>query len=395
MWHNRFTIFMSREAFVLAVTVNGAISHIMLSGFKSIKKAELDLNNLNIFIGANGSGKSNFISFFQMLDFYLSNDEGLSEFVGRNGGAHSLVYFGTNETKSIEAELSFNTDAGNNFYGVELGVAIGDKLFFKDERVSFSSSKYDTVQSPIPLGSGGSNSRLLQLSEEDIDYRRYMKTIRTIKNIMKRWCFYQFHNTTKDAYIRGASHKDDNSYLRSDGGNLAAFLYMLQDRFPKTYSSIINVAKQIAPYIDKFIIEEEYASSFVRLKWSEKSRGDYLLDASQMSDGTLRGLALVTLLMQPKKPPLICIDEPELGLHPEAILIIGDLIKIASKNTQIILSTQSTKLIDCFEPEDIVVVNRNDGSTCFDRLDYEKYKAWLDEYSISETWDTNVFGGRP
>lgn len=91
-----------------------------------------------------------------------------------------------------------------------------------------------------------------------------------------------------------------------------------------------------------------------------------------MSDGTLRALALVTLLMQPKKPPLICIDEPELGLHPEAIMIIGDLIKIASQSTQIILSTQSTQLIDCFEPEDIIVANRNNESTCFERLNYEK-----------------------
>lgn len=379
----------------MSATVNGAISHIKLSGFKSIKSTELDLNNLNVFIGANGSGKSNFISFFQMLEFYLASHDGLSEFVGRNGGAHSIVYFGTNKTKSVEAELSFNTNSGSNFYGVELGVSIGDKLFFKDERVGYNSSRYTTVRPPIPLGSGGSSSRLLQLSEEDPDYKRYMKTIRTIKNIMKQWCFYQFHNTTKDAYIRGSSHKNDQSYLRSDGGNLAAFLYMLQDQFPKAYVSIVDVVKQIAPYIDKLVIEEEYASSFVRLKWSEKQHGDYLLDVSQMSDGTLRVLALVTLLMQPKKPPLICIDEPELGLHPEAIMIIGDLIKIASQSTQIILSTQSTRLIDCFGPEDIVVVNRNHESTCFERLDYEKYKAWLNEYSISETWETNVFGGRP
>ncbi len=379
----------------MPLAVDG-ISNIKLSGFKSIKSTDLSLNNLNVFIGANGSGKSNFISFFQMLDFYLSSNDGLSEFVfGRNGGAHSIVYFGTNVTKSIEAELKFNTKSGTNLYSVELGVSIGDKLYFKDERVVFNSSKYTTVQPLIPLGSGGSSSRLLQLSEEDSEYRNYMRTIRTIKNIMKKWCFYQFHNTTKDAYIRGASHKNDQSYLRSDGGNLTAFLYMLQDRFPKVFSSIIDVMKQIAPYIDKFVIEEEYASSFLRLKWSEKSHGDYLLDVSQMSDGTLRALALVTLLMQPKKPPLICIDEPELGLHPEAIMIIGDLIKIASQSTQIILSTQSTKLIDCFEPEDIIVANRNNESTSFERLDYQKYKAWLDEYSISETWETNVFGGRP
>jgi predicted ATPase len=336
-----------------------------------------------------------------MLSYYLNNFDGLPEFVASNGGAHSLLCFGTNETNSIQAELSFNAHSGEYLYGVDLGVAIGDRLFFKDERVSFvyfSSSKSKYGENPshmLPLGGGGSNSRLLELSVDDIEYSNYMKTILSIKSLMKNWCFYQFHNTAKNAFIRGASHKDYNGILRSDGGNLASFLLMMRDGFPKTYSSIISVAKQIAPYIDKFTIEEEYSSSYVRIKWREKSQINYLFDVSQMSDGALRGLTLATLLLQPKKPPLICIDEPELGLHPEAIQIIGDLIKIASKNTQIILSTQSTRLIDCFEPEDIVVVNRNDQSTCFTRLDYEKYKAWLDEYSISETWDTNVFGGRP
>ncbi len=379
----------------MAVTVNEAISHIKLAGFKSIKSAELNFNNLNVFIGANGSGKSNFISFFQMLEFYLSSNDGLAEYVIKNGGAQWLLYFGSKTTKTIEAELSFNTDLGSNIYSVELGETIADKLYFKDEKVCFNPLIGKTPRAPIHLGGGNMTSQLLQLSEEDTKYRNYIKTIRTTRNIMRKWRFYQFHNTTKEAFIRRSSHINDSSYLKSDGGNLAAFLYMLQDHYPKVYVSIIDVMKQIAPYINRFIIEEEYSSPYLRLRWSEKYHEDYLLDVSQMSDGTLRALALVTLLMQPKKPPLICIDEPELGLHPEAILIIGDLIKIASQSTQIIIATQSPKLVDCFEPEDIVVVNRGEEGSCFERLDKEKYKCWLDEYSISETWETNVFGGRP
>ena len=380
----------------MSVNVNGAISRIKLSGFKSIKSAELEFDNLNVLIGANGSGKSNFISFFQMLDFFLGDKDGLAEYVGRNGGSRALMYFGNIVTKSIEAEMTFNTDAGTNKYSVELGDQIGGKLFFRDERVTFNSIKHTTPPTPIPLGSGGSYSRLLQVSENDEDYTKsQIRTIEAIRNIMRKWCFHQFHNTAKDTYIRSAIHVNDNSYLRSDGGNLAAFLNMLQNRFPNVFFSIVDTIKQIAPFIDKLVLKEEYASPHVQIKWSEKQQADYLLDASQMSDGTIRALALVTLLMQPKRPPLICIDEPELGLHPEAILIIGDLIKIASEDTQIILSTQSSKLIDCFEPQDIVVVNRSESGTRFNRLDYEKYRVWLDEYSISETWDTNVIGGRP
>ena len=376
-------------------TIDGAISKIRLSGFKSIKSTEMNFNNLNVLIGANGSGKSNFISFFQMLNFFLNDNEGLSAYVGRNGGAHALSHFGTSITNSIEAQLEFNTKAGKNTYCVELGIQIGDKLFFKDERVSFSSNKYTTTSYPIPLGSGGENSRLLQISVDNDKYTKSnITTIRTIRGIMKRWCFYQFHNTAKDTFIRSSSHKNDCSYLRSDAGNLAAFLFMLQDRFPNYFLSIISTVKQIAPFIDKIRIEEDYGSPYVRIRWSEDTNNNYFFDVSQMSDGTLRAFALVTLLMQPQKPPVICIDEPELGLHPEAIMVICDLIKIASEKSQIILSTQSPKLIDCFEPEDIVIVDRKEGS-CFSRLEYEKYKVWLDEYSISETWDTNMFGGRP
>jgi len=381
---------------MLANTKKSAISRIKLAGFKSIKSAELDFKNLNVFIGANGSGKSNFISFFQMLEFFLGSNEGLAEYVGRNGGSGALMYFGNATTNSIEAEVAFDTDLGMNMYRLELGNQIGGKLYFKDERVSFCAKGQISKTSIIPLGSGGACSRLLQISENDTDFNEsQIRTTQTIRGIMRKWSFYQFHNTATDTKIRTASHINDNSYLRSNGENLAAFLFMLQFRFPTVFFSIVDTIRQIAPFINKLELKEEYASPYVRIKWSENPNTDYLLDASQMSDGTIRALALVTLLMQPNRPPLICIDEPELGLHPEAIMIIGDLIKIASENTQIIVSTQSEKLIDCFEPEDIVVVDKGEDGTKFNRLDYEKYKVWLDDYSISETWETNVIGGRP
>jgi predicted ATPase len=380
----------------LATTIDGAISRIKISGYKSIKDIDLALDNLNILIGANGSGKSNFISFFQLLKYYLSKDDGLSEFVGKNGGANSLLYMGANKTKTIEAAVTFDTNTGKNTYEVEMGFQKGDRLYFKDERVNFQPNKKNYQRPPTPLGGGGSSSRLLQISKEDDGFSEHeIKRIHVIRTIMKKWEFYQFHNTASETFIRGASHKDDIIYFRSDGGNLAAFLFMLKDRFPNIYSSIINTLKQVAPYVDDFSVDPEYASPYVRFKWSEKPCKNYFLEASQMSDGTLRALALITLLMLPQKPSIICIDEPELGLHPEAICIIADLMKVASEKSQIIVSTQSPKLIDCFEPENIVVVDSKHEGTKLNRLDYEKYKLWFEDYSISETWDTNVFGGKP
>jgi len=377
------------------MTILDGIKEIELSGFKSVKHETLALNNLNIFIGANGSGKTNFISFFQMLSFYLSSPTGLSEYVGRNGGAEYLLHFGAKHTDTIRAKLTMISKTGENEYSVELGTSLGNTLFFKDERVRFTRYSGSETSTPIPLGSGGRTSRLLQIGEEDTEYKRYYKTIATMRVMLNRMRFYQFHDTTRDAYIRKDVHIEDNAYLRSDGGNLGSFLYMLRNKSPRTFSYILDVIKQIAPFIDEIILEDDYNSSHIKIRWKEKYQTNYDFDVAQMSDGTLRAIAIVTVLMQPKLPSVICIDEPELGLHPEAISILSDLIKCASEKCQIIIATQSSSLIDYFSPEDIVVVNKLRGETHFERLEYDKYRAWLDEYSLSTIWDTNIIGGRP
>jgi predicted ATPase len=373
-----------------------SISEIEINGFKSIRQlTKFPLDNINILIGANGSGKTNFISFFKMVQFYLNSLDGLNEYVGQNGGAGFLLYFGSKNTSAISAKITLATSAGSNEYYVELGVSVGDKLYFKDEKVSYSSYQYKEKNNPIHLGGGGKESRLLQIGENEDEYKKTLKTIRTIKRLLKEMSFYQFHDTSKEAYIRKSSRIDDNRYLRSDGGNLSSFLYMLRERYPSFYKDIVEITKQVAPYIGDVVLENEYNSPYVKLSWKENFNSNYSFDVGQMSDGTLRAIALITLLTQPNPPAVICIDEPELGLHPEAIAILADLLKCASEKSQIIISTQSPALVDFFEPENIVVVNRIQGETSFERLAFDKYKAWLEQYSLSQAWDANVFGGRP
>ena len=370
------------------------IKEVELSGFKSVKHEVLPMKSLNVFIGANGSGKTNFISLFQMMQFFMNSGDGLGEFVGRNGGSEYLLHFGSKATDTIKARLTLHSETGIDEYIFELGYALGDTLYFKNEQVSYSpyGSNDRTL---ISLGSGNKSSQLLQIRAKDTAFDEYCRTIATIRILLSNMRFYQFHDTTREAYIRKTTHQEDNSYLRSDGGNLGAFLFMLKERSPKTYSSIVEIIKQIAPFIGDIILEPDYYSSYIKLKWKETSRSDYVFDVSQMSDGSLRSVALITALLQPKLPSVLCLDEPELGLHPEAISILADLIKCASEKCQVIIATQSQSLIDYFSPEDIVVVNKAHGETKFERLDYEKYKDWLDEYSLSTVWDTNVFGGRP
>jgi len=378
----------------MSMTISGGIKEVELAGFKSVKHGLLPLNNLNVFIGANGSGKTNFISFFQMMQFYLNSRDGFEEFVGRNGGSEYLLHFGSRVTDTIKARLAIHSETGRNEYEAELGCALGDTLFFKSEKVSYSRHGAET-RPPIPLGSGNKSSRLLQIGIEDREFEKYLRTISAIRSLLRNMRFYQFHDTTQNAYIRRTTHTEDNSYLRSDGGNLGAFLYMLKEERPKTYYSIVDIIKQVAPYIGDIVLETDYNSPYIKLKWKETFHSNYVFDVSQMSDGSLRAIALITVLLQPTLPSVICIDEPELGLHPAAISILADLIKCASEKCQVIIATQSPALIDYFSPEDIVVVNKVQGETKFERLEYEKYKVWLDEYSLSTVWDTNIFGGRP
>ena len=378
----------------MSMTIPGGIKEVELSGFKSVKHEVLPMNNLNIFIGANGSGKTNFISLFQMMQFYLRNRSGLDEYVGRSGGSEYLLHYGSKITDTIKTSLTIQSKTGINEYIVELGCALGDTLFFKNEQISYTPNRKDKRPS-IPLGSGNKSSRLLQIGTDDSEFKFYNKTISTIRSLLSDICFYQFHDTSRESYIRKNSNIEDNRYLRSDGGNLGAFLYMLDKNNPSMFSSIVDIIKQIAPFIGDIILEPDYHSSYVKLKWRESYNSNYIFDVSQMSDGSLRSIALITLLSQPRLPKVICIDEPELGLHPEAISILADLIKSASEKCQIIIATQSPALIDFFEPEDIIVVNKVHGETKFERLDYDKYKAWLDDYSLSTVWNTNIFGGRP
>ena len=134
----------------------------------------------------------------------------------------------------------------------------------------------------------------------------------------------------------------------------------------------------------------------IRLEWQHMGSDSYF-DSSSFSDGTLRFIALVTLLLQPSsfRPSVIVMDEPELGLHPSAVTLLASLVKQASTSTQIILATQSSRLLDHFEPEDVLVADRVQGATEFTRLAKEELANWLNDYSLGELWEKNEIGGRP
>ncbi|MCF3608104.1 AAA family ATPase [Planktothrix agardhii 1033] len=368
------------------------LKKIKIKGYKSIQSLELELNKINILIGANGAGKSNLISFFKLLSWMIQSQGKLQFFIGQSGGANSLLFDGVAITPQLEAELNFKTDSGQNDYYFRLFHAASDTLIFGEEKYRFSSSRFRSVADWISLDSGHKEAKIIDLFNQGINQGN--STARILVPLLQNCKVYQFHNTSDTARIRQRWGIEDNRYLREDGANLASVLLRLKETEPKHYRIIVDTLTQITPFFDDFVLEPVVDK--VILQWTEKNT-DIIFSSHQISDGTLRTMALVTLLLQPISdlPDVLILDEPELGLHPYAINIIAGLIQSISHEVQVILATQSTFLIDCFAPEDIIVVDRKQRASEFNRLDPEPLEDWLEEYSLSELWNKNVLGGRP
>ena len=364
------------------------LESITLRGFKTINNlAGFKPRPLNVLIGPNGVGKSNFVSFFRMMSWMLADPGNLQLFVSQQGGAGKLLHDGPGVTREIESELTIQTDAGENQYFYRLVYAAGDTLIFADENYRFSRSIYGSSAPWLPTGAGHRGPALIEKAIGDT-------TARVIRDILQRIIVYQFHNTADSARIRGKWAVNDSRYLKEDAGNIAPFLFRLRERESWHYRRIVDNIRLILPFFSDFEFVNDYGHML--LAWRERG-SDQVFDASQASDGMLRVIALVSLLLQPEEtmPDVLILDEPELGLHPYAIEIVGGLIGAVSKSIQVVVATQSAALVNCFEPEDIVVVEREGRQSVFRHLDSEKLGEWLDDYSLSELWGKNVLGGQP
>jgi predicted ATPase len=370
--------------------MDAKLTNLVLRGFTSIAEMDLAISDVNILIGQNGAGKSNLIKFFRMLSHMLSSPVGnLQRFVADQGGAGALLHDGPKRTPQIEASLTLETKQGTNEYNFRLFHAAGDTLIFAEESCRFSSRNFSTQAQLQQFGSGQREAGLLARADEDSK-----KTARTILSLLRRLVVYQFHDTSGNARIMGNWISSDGRYLKHDGGNLAPFLLRMKEEDPRHYIRIVETIRQIAPFFDDFLLDPDEAH--VLLQWREQG-SDMVFVPDQGSDGTLRAMMLISLLMQPSKnlPSLLILDEPELGLHPTAITIIGELIRAVSSHCQVLVATQSPLLLDQFDAGDIIVVQRDGRRSDFERLDKERLSEWLEDYALSDLWLRNVLGGRP
>jgi predicted ATPase len=368
-----------------------ALDYITVKGFKSIASVEkLPLRPINVVIGANGSGKSNFISVFSFLQEIRSGH--LQEYVRRAGGAEQLLHFGSRVTREIQISLSFGE--GVNQYYLSLAPTDDDSLYPRGETVSFrDQTRESRKSSPYVLPLNPRNDG----REAGISEPRLTRTPGWVRERLGWWRLYHMHDTSAASPMRKTAQVNDNRFLRPDGSNLAAFLYLLQRKHPEAYGLVRTTVQRVAPFFDDFLLQPDPLNDeTIRLAWKHNASDQYF-GASALSDGSLRFIALATLFLQPETllPSTILVDEPELGLHPYAITLLASLVRRASVQTQVIVSTQSSLLLDHFEPDDVLVADRVNDGTQLRRLNSADLSEWLQDYSLGQLWEKNQFGGRP
>ena len=365
------------------------LNSITIRGYRSIKNATLELRPLNVLIGANGAGKSNLISFFKMMNELMA--ERLQQYVASTGHATSNLHFGPKVTPQLEAELTFETDTEDvDTYTMRLFHAAGDSLIFAQERLSFLTPGYENPRVE-ELGPGHKETLIGRAARDG------EPTAKVFRHLLNHCRVFHFHDTGPTSRVRNYCYVGDNRWLMPDAGNLAAVLFWLSTESPAAYDRILGTIRQVAPFFHDFELDPNGpGEKSIILNWRHRG-SDLIFGPHQLSDGTLRAICLISLLMQPpdRLPLLIVIDEPELGLHPYALDILASLCRAASEHVQILISTQSSAFVNHFYPEDIVVVERDGESSRFDRPDSEKLAAWLGDYSLGEVWEKNIIGGSP
>lgn len=287
-----------------STALNNTISQLTIHGFKSIQRLDdLPLTNLNVLIGANGSGKSNFVSYFQFLQ--QMREQRLQLLARKQGGADRILSYGVKNTSQLSSLIDF----GDYSYRFDLEPTfnVDDSFVFAQEAI------YNANQPELQwqnLGSGHTEAKLSSILLEDSKFGQ------DLYHSIGRWRVYHFHDTSNTAGVKRLSAVHDYAYLRPDASNLAP-------------------------------------------------------------------------------PSTIIIDEPELGLHPYAITLLGGLLRSAATRMQVIVSTQSVPLVNEFSLQDLIIVEREQGVTVFKRIEEDDFNRWLEDYSVGELWEKNIFGGRP
>ncbi|MGP1537709.1 AAA family ATPase [Bacteroides heparinolyticus] len=364
------------------------LQEVIIKGYKSIafnRPVTLKLGDVSILLGANGSGKSNIVGFFRMLSYMMSRSFG--RYVEMSGTSNALLYYGAKKTPAMFGELKFVDSKSIDTYSFSLANATPDRLIITEERIIWH-REGEGRPYEVTLEPGFKESALAESNDP---------VAKSIFQMLSYCKVYQFHDSSVEGPLRQVCPVETTNYLQSHGNNLPSFLLFLRDNYKNSYKRIVEYVRDVVPQFQDFYLEP--INRFVSLRWMDNSATDYRFNAYQFSDGSIRFIALATLLLQPPQtmPNVIILDEPELGLHPYAITQLAEMIKDASIHAQIVIATQSKDLVDHFDIDNISVIemDKESQSTSVTHLSSEEYRLWLQKYTVSELWDKNIIGGRP
>ncbi|MCL2348889.1 MAG: AAA family ATPase [Planctomycetaceae bacterium] len=371
-----------------------SIRSLAIHRFKSIRRLNhLPLEAINILIGANGAGKSNFVSFFAFMSELVNRR--LQSYIAELGGAKRILSAGCHPSECFATIVGF-----------ECGSLIFIAAQTDDDRLQLVYEKFVPADQDAQAvlaslveqyrhANGAPESRLRNMTAaEGLLSPEENAALAAIA----QWRVYHFHDASSDAGVKRYCMLSDNGILHGDASNLAAVLYRLREKESDYYEFIRSTIMLVVPYFEDFVlVPREMPGSeepHILLKWQQRGMSTPYL-SNQFSDGTIRFICLATALLQPNPPETMLFDEPELGLHPSAVELLASMIRATSEKTQILVSTQSPSLLNRFVPENILVVEQTEGNSTFRRLDREEIGSWLDEYSLGQLWEKNILGGRP
>jgi predicted ATPase len=366
----------------------------------------------NVLIGINGSGKTNLFRLFQMVEYAFSG-AGLAKFIlERSGGLDNILYHGDRDSDKIRIELMLDHQKVNNY-----GFVFGEDLIYEIELAKVNSTQNYTVTERFSTISGfeylsfkNGKGKLTEISESgkatSIGYDNFDSQelalakvndsdrywpITTLSNAFKEIIVYRYFDTTENSGLRKPVLATSGKKLSSDGSNLIQIINTLKINYKSDHRKILNALKEVNPNFDG--IDLNLVGTQIELMLEEKGLNKSV-HVSNLSDGTLRFLCLLSIFCNPQRGGFICIDEPEVGLHPDMLLLIADLAKAAGEESTILLSTHSELLLNHFDLNQIRVFERTeDGGTEVKSFDKGAFSEWFDQYSLGQLWRNGSIGG--
>ncbi|MDR7868405.1 MAG: AAA family ATPase [Sporomusaceae bacterium] len=366
----------------------------------------IPLRPLNVIIGANGSGKSNLIEVISILQ---SAPTALASGIRKGGGVRDWLWKGVDGTPNALIDIVTPSAPGGSGKDMRYELtftSVNQRFELVDERIENAKAYSGEVEPYFfyhyrnnrPMLNVKSGNRALR--HEDVDPEESVLSQRKDPDQYPEltWLGKQFNQIRiyrewsfgRRAQLRQPQEADaPNDFLAEDCSNLGLVLNSLR-REPKVKRRVVELLSEFYEGVDDFEVLIEGGTVQVFLQ-----EGDYVIPATRLSDGTIRYLCLIAILSHPKPPPLICIEEPELGIHRDVIPVIAQLMKDASKTTQLIVTTHSEALVDALSdtPESVLVCEKHRGCSYFQRLEEEKLKDWLQKYSLGQLWQKGEIGG--